>query len=86
MNNELATKESNDRYELNTLLNDIELAVQRGTEAQERDGVIEEHTQPNFTMRLRNVTEMVSSAGGRLGLLDRVKGLNKLLEQVIAKG
>ena len=87
-------READEEYRLNTLLQDIELAVERGRTAPEESdddddederGVEGGEGRPNLMMRLQQVTDRVSSADGRIGMLDRVKAFNGLLEEAIAK-
>lgn len=93
--NEAAAKHANERFELNTLLGDIELAVQRGQEGDggndddaEEDEEEEEgqDRKGDLASRLQRIGEVVSSARGRVGLLQRVRGLNDLLEGVVRRG
>ena len=88
--NEEAAKAANEEHELNNLLHDIELAVERGKAAQEQDGdddgdAEEGNGEPTLAMRLRQVADNVSSADGRIGMLERIKDFNKLLEEAIDK-
>ena len=90
--NEEDARVANEEHTLDTLLQDIELAVQRGKAAQEHgdeeeddDDHQDEDGGLTLAMRLQQVADTVSSADGRVGTLERVKGFNKLLEQAIEK-
>ena len=64
------------------MLHDIELAVQTGKGLpQDPD---EDLRPTNMELRLRLAAETVSSADGRQGILDRVKGYNAFLERAVA--
>ena len=68
--------------ELDDMLQDIKLAVQRGRAAERKAS--EEQLRPvGLELRLRNVVEGVSSSDGREGLVGRVRGLNEALERAI---
>ena len=93
---EKEAREADEEHRLNTLLQDIELAVERGRTAPEGSdedddddeneaGVEGGEGKPSLMMRLQQITDAVSSADGRVGLLERVKGFNGLLEEAIAK-
>ncbi|MCJ1402185.1 hypothetical protein MMC11_005405 [Xylographa trunciseda] len=79
-----ADVDNQDENDLNTMIQDIELAVQRGRAAQlATDGepdAAEENV--GLELRLRKVAMEVSSVGGE-GLLDRVRGFNALMEKVL---
>ena len=81
---------ANEEHHLETLLQDIELAVERGRAApevdeEEEDEDGEEEGKPSLSMRLQQAADVMSSADGRVGLLERVKGFNGLLEEAIAR-
>ena len=69
--------------ELDDILQDIQLAVQRGRAA-ERKATEEELRPVGLELRLRNVVDGVSSSDGREGLVGTVRGLNEALEAAIA--
>ncbi|MCJ1438251.1 hypothetical protein MMC27_007639 [Xylographa pallens] len=81
---EIATKIAQDENELDTMIQDIELAVQRGRAAQLAQGVEGDAAEESvgLELRLRKVAAEVSSVGGG-GLLERVKGFNALMEKVL---
>ena len=66
------------------MIQDIELAVQRGRAAQLAQGVEEEAVEESagLELRLRKVAVEVSSVD-RGGLLERVKGFNTLMEKIL---
>ena len=74
-----------DEDDLNSMLHDIELAVQRGRAHEEREGTISDESKDTVGLELKAkmVAASVSSVGG-IGLLDQVKEYNALLEKVIA--
>ncbi|MCJ1390607.1 hypothetical protein MMC18_003468 [Xylographa bjoerkii] len=80
---EKATKIAQDENDLDTMIQDIELAVQRGRAAQLAGGAEEnEEEGVGLELRLRKVATEVSSVGGG-GLLERVKGFNALMEKIL---
>ncbi|MCJ1385401.1 hypothetical protein MMC17_008524 [Xylographa soralifera] len=81
---ERATKIAQDENDLDTMIQDIELAVQRGRAAQLAQGVEEDTAEESvgLELRLRTVAAEVSSVEGG-GLLERVKGFNALMEKVL---
>jgi hypothetical protein len=68
--------------DLNTDLHDIEIAVQRGRAAQKAAGD-DEPGELGLEARLQEMTDRVSSAGGRQGLLERTKRYNAYLEAAV---
>ncbi|MCJ1287588.1 hypothetical protein MMC26_006940 [Xylographa opegraphella] len=81
---ETATKITQDENDLDTMIHDIKLAVQRGRAAQQAQGedagTAEESV--GLELRLRKLAAEVSAIGGG-GLLNRVKGFNALMEKVL---
>lgn len=75
-----AAQEDND---LNTMLHDIELAVQRGRAQQENGSDDGEQVANGLEVLMQNVATTVSSAKGP-GLLDRVKSFNAYLERAVS--
>ena len=91
---EEASREADEEKRIEEILGDLEVAVQRGRAAEERqqregdeDGENEEGEESveGLLMGLREVAEVASSADGRVGMLDKVKGFNKMLEEAIGK-
>lgn len=68
------------------MVQDIELAVQRGQALQEANGTedADEGGRNRLELQLRTVAEKVSSAESGGGLLERVKGFNRMMERAIA--
>ena len=66
------------------MIQDIELAVQRGRAAQLAQGAEGDAAEESvgLELRLRTVAAEVSSVGGG-GLLERVRGFNALMEKVL---
>lgn len=78
-----ASKAAQEDNDLNTMLHDIELAVQRGR-AQQDNGSDEGNRNGNgLEVLIQDVVATVSSAKGP-GLLDRVKGFNAYLERAVS--
>ena len=70
--------------DLNNMLHDIELAVQKGRAAQRLQDPDADDEPIGLELRLRELTGTISSSGGHTGLLDRLKEFNELLERAIA--
>lgn len=97
--NEEEAREAAEEQRLREMLQDIQVAVQRGRAAEEQEGSQGEDGEdesrngkggdadggPTLAMRLRRLGETVSSADGRVGMLEKVRGFNRLLEEAIAK-
>ncbi|MCJ1414746.1 hypothetical protein MMC32_001074 [Xylographa parallela] len=81
---EIATQIAQDENDLDTMIQDIELAVQRGRAAQLAQGAEGDAAEESvgLELRLRTVAAEVSSVGGG-GLLERVRGFNALMEKVL---
>jgi len=73
-----------DEVDLNTIIQDVELAVQRGRALQEVNGTQGTAGSEGLEVQLRTVAEKVASAGPGGGLLERVKGFNRMVEWAIA--
>ena len=90
---ESEAREAEAEERLRGLLMDIELAVERGRGAPALGGSSDEEEDDEeggegrggLLMRVQQVTDRVSSADGMVGVLERVKGFNGLLEEAIAK-
>lgn len=64
------------------MIQDVELAVQRGRAVQEAGGDEHEGREAGLELRLRKVAAEVSSAGGG-GLLEKVRRFNTLMERAV---
>ena len=78
---EKATRIARDEEDLDTMVRDIELAVQRAR-AMQATGDEEKGAREGLEVRLRCVADQLSSAGGG-GILERVKAFNALAEKAI---
>ena len=76
------TNKTQTENELDTMLQDVGLAVQLGWAAQE-DGDNEDAKSQGLEWRLMDTAEVVCSAGGNKGLLDTVKDFNAYLERAL---
>ncbi|MCJ1245208.1 hypothetical protein MMC30_002409 [Trapelia coarctata] len=80
------TKIAQDELNLNTMISDIELAVQCGRALQAVDDAegADEGDVHGLGVQLRTVAEKATSAGPGGGLLDRVRSFNRMVERAIA--
>ena len=77
------SKAAQDENELNTMMDDIELAVHRCREQQDYVPDDDDSGGNGLEVLMQVVAATVSSAKG-LGLLDRVKGFNAYLERAVS--
>ena len=80
---EKTSKVEQDANELNTLIQDIELAVRRGRAQQAVTGDEgEKKSGAGLELRLKDMASKVSSVG-QMGLLEKAKGFNAYLERAV---
>lgn len=77
-----ASKAAQEDNDLNTMLHDIELAVQRGRAQQDNDSDDGDRGANGLDVLIHDVAATVSSANGP-GLLDQVKRFNAYLERAL---
>lgn len=84
---DVAAREARSAAELDSMLHDIELAVQRGRRQQRHNRASSAGTEADgevgLELRLADVVTRVSSADGRTGLAERLKRFNGFLEAFV---
>ena len=84
--NEAETSQAAERFELNTLLGDIQLAVQRGKDGADldTDDSFSEGPTESLVMRLQRAGETIGT-DAKVRLLQRVRAMNVLLEGLLVR-